>query len=91
MDINGYPVYYRKGTSGMVLKSFDGQMFFCVYEKLYALDVIPEHAHSSKNFDISHVQEKPRKRYIPPMSHPWKQASFERYMKKQAHRQENIA
>ena len=91
VDGNGYPVYYHKGTSGMVLKAFDGQMFFCVEEKIYALDVIPEHARTSKNFDFLPVQEKPRKRYIPPMSHPWKQASFERYMKKQAHRQETVA
>lgn len=91
VDINGYPVYYRKGTSGMVLKAFDGQVFFCVEEKIYALDLIPEQARTSKNFDILPVRQKPMKRYIPPMSHPWKQASFERYMKKQAHRQENIA
>jgi hypothetical protein len=91
MDSNGYPVYYRKDTSGMVLKAFDGQMFFCVEEKVYALDVIPEHARTSKNFDISPEQEKPSKKYIPPMSHPWRQDSFERHMKKQAHRQENVA
>ena len=91
VDSNGYPVYYHKGTSGMVLKAFDGQMFFCVEERVYALDVIPVHARTSKNFDISPVQEKPMERYIPPMSHPWKQASFERYLKKQAHRQENVA
>jgi len=91
IDSNGYPVYYRKGTSGTLIKAFDGQMFFCVEEKVYALDIIPEHARISKNFDISPVQEKPIKRYIPPMSHPWKQASFERYLKKQAHRQESVA
>ena len=91
VDSNGLPVYYRKGTSGMVIKAFDGQMFFSVEGVVYALDVIPEHARVSKNFDISPVQEKPRKRYVPPMSHPWKQASFERYMKKQAHRRENVA
>ena len=91
VDSNGFPVYYRKGTAGMVIKAFDGQMFFGVEDKVYALDVIPEHARVSKNFDILPVQEKPRKRYIPPMSHPWKQASFERHMKKQAHRPENVA
>jgi hypothetical protein len=93
VDSNGYPVYYRKGTSGMVIKAFDGNMFFCVDEKVYALDDIPEHCRTSKNFDIEPVTEKPRKKYIPPMSHPWKQASFERYLKKQAHRQqeENVA
>lgn len=91
VDTNGYPVYYRKGTSGMVIQAFNGEMFFCVEEKVYALDIIPEHAHISKNFDISPVQEKPKKRYIPPMNHPWKQASFERYMRKQTHRNDSVA
>jgi len=91
VDSNGYPVYYRKGTSGMVLKAFNGQMFLCVEERVYALDAIPDHVLISKNFDIAPVQEKPIKRYIPPMNHPWKQASFERHMKKQAHRQDDIA
>jgi transposase len=93
IDSNGYPVYYRKGTSGMVIQAFDGSMFFCVDEKVYALDAIPEHCRISKNFDITPVEEKPKKRYVPAMSHPWKQASFERYLKKQAHRQQqnNIA
>ena len=91
VDSNGYPVYYHKGTSGMVIKAFNGQMFLCVDEKVYALDAIPKHAYTSKNFDIAPSQEKIVKRYVPTMSHPWKQASFERYMKKQAHRKENVA
>ena len=66
-------------------------MFFSVEDKIYALELMPEHARTSKNFDIQPVQEKPNKKYIPPMSHPWKQASFERYMKNQAHRSENVA
>lgn len=88
---DGRPVYYRGGTSGMVIQALDGNMFFCVDENVYALDAVPDHAITSKNFDISPVQEKPVKRYIPPMNHPWRQPIFERYLKKQAHRQENIA
>jgi len=91
IDVHGHPVYYRKGTSGMVIKAFDNQMFFCVEEKVYALDVIPAHEVSSKYFDITPLPEKPKKRHIPPMTHPWKQASFERHLKKQAHRQEKTA
>jgi hypothetical protein len=41
----------------MLIKAFDGQMYFCVEEKVYALDIIPEHARISKNFDISPVRE----------------------------------
>jgi hypothetical protein len=91
MDCNGHAVHYRKGTSGMVIQAFDGNMFFCVDEKIYALDLLPEHELTSKNFDFAAPVEQPKKRYIPPMSHPWKQDSFERYLKKQAHRQEKIA
>lgn len=91
VDNYGYPVYYHKGTSGMVIKAFDGQMFFCVDDKVYALDEIPKHAYASKNFDFPPVNEKPSERYVPPMSHPWKQASFERHMKKQAHRNGDVA
>ena len=91
LDRSGHPIYYHKGTSGLVIKAFDGQMFFSVEDKVYALEIIPEHARTSKNFDIQPAPEKPSKKYIPPMSHPWKQASFERYMKKQAHRPENVA
>jgi hypothetical protein len=41
-----------------------------------------------KAFDLAKLLCEPKKKYIPPMSHPWKQASFERYMKKQAHRKD---
>jgi hypothetical protein len=91
IDCNGYPVNYRKGTSGIVIKAFDNNMFLCIEEKIYALDAVPDHELTSKNFDITPVKEKPKKRYIPPMSHPWKQASFERHLRNQAHRQDNIA
>lgn len=87
IDQNGNPVYYHKGTSGMVIKAFNKEIFFCVGEKVYALDEIPKHELKSKNFDFTEPVAKPRKRYIPPMSHPWRQDSFEKYMKKQAHRQ----
>ena len=92
VDTHGHPVYYHKGTSGVVINSFDNELYFCVNEKVYALELIPDHVPSSKNFDFATSPKAPKKRYIPPMSHPWKQASFEHYCNKQTHRQkENIA
>jgi len=88
---NGIPIHYHKGTSGMVIQAFDGTLYFCVGENICALDLIPNHAPSSKNFDFATAPNKPKKRYIPPMSHPWKQSSFERYCKKQSHRQDDVA
>lgn len=88
---DGITVHYHKGTSGMVIQAFDKQLYFCVNDQVYALELIPSHALSSKNFDFVATPEKPRKKYIPPMTHPWKKASFENHCKKQAHRPENVA
>lgn len=88
VDRYGYPVYYHKGTSCMVIKAFSKELFVCVGETVYALEEIPLHEHKSKNFDFKTPVDIPKKRYIPPMSHPWKQDSFEKFMKKQAHRKQ---
>ncbi|WP_262430415.1 hypothetical protein [Paratissierella segnis] len=61
MDRNGSPVYYRKGTSGMVVKAFNKDLFFCIDEIVYALEEIPSHEHKSRNFDHDINVEKPRK------------------------------
>lgn len=86
LNPDGYPVYYHKGTSGMVIKAFNEDLFFCVGEKVHALEEIPSHEYKSRNFDFTETEDKPKKRHIPPMSHPWKKESFERFLKKQAHR-----
>lgn len=86
LNADGYPVYYYKGTSAMVIKAFNKELYCSIGEAVYALEEVPSHERKSKNFDFDEPVEKPRKRYIPPMSHPWKQASFEKFMKKQAHR-----
>lgn len=67
VDSNGNPVYYYKGTPALVIKAFDGRKYATINEKVYALDEIPIHEHTSRNFDFYKVSEKPRKRYIPPM------------------------
>lgn len=91
VDKNGHAVYYHRGTSGIVIKAFDSNLYFCVNEKVYALELLPDHAPSSKNFDFADSSKAHKKRYIPPMSHPWKQGSFECYCSKQSHRKEHIA
>ena len=90
-DCNGHPVHYRKGTAGMVIRAFNNELFFSTAEKVYALELILDHESKSKNFDFVKSPDEPKKRYIPPMSHPWKQASFERFCDKQSHRQEITA
>ncbi len=82
----GIAVHHRKGTSAMVIKAFNGELYSCISEQVYALELLPEHKLSSKAFDLAAIPDEPKKKYIPPMSHPWKQASFEKYAKNQSHR-----
>lgn len=91
VNFSGHPVYYYKGTHCMVIKAFDGQLFGCINEQVYALEEIPAFQRSSKNFDFKQPKEKPKKKYIPPMSHPWKRASFEKFLESQSHRAKKVS
>jgi transposase len=84
----GNAVHHRKGTTAMVIKAFNGELYSSIGEQVYALELLPGHKLSSKAFDLATIPDAPKKKYIPPMSHPWKQASFEKYAKSQAHRKE---
>ena len=52
----------------------------------YNGSVLDYHKHKSRNFDFHKVCDKPQKRYIPPMSHPWKQGAFSAFVKKERHK-----
>ena len=91
VNSNGNPVYYYKGTHCMVIKAFDGQLFGCINEQVYALEEIPTYQRSSKNFDFKGLSEKTKKKYIPPMSHPWKRSSFEKHLESQSHRAKKVS
>lgn len=82
----GVAVHHRKGTQAMVIKAFNEELYCTIGEEVYALEVLPEHQLSSKAFDLAVLPKVPKKRYIPPMNHPWKRDSFEKYAHKQAHR-----
>lgn len=86
MDAKGKQVHYRRGTKIMVIQSFDGNLFCCVNDKdIYALELIPEHEEKSKELDAGYQAPKNVKRYIPPMEHPWRRASFKKFVKSQPH------
>lgn len=89
MDKNGMQVHFRKGTKVMVIKAFDGKKFCCVNDKdIYALEEIPKREHKSKDLDADYEPPKPKKRYIPPMNHPWRRQVFGKFVHSQPHRVE---
>lgn len=59
-------------------------------QTVFALEEIPEVQAISENFDDI-VETKPKKVYIPPMTHPWKQKLFENFIEKQEHRLEKVS
>ena len=86
LDSHGVQTHYLKGTKVMVIQALDGSLFCSVNDKdIYTLDQIPLREKVSPDFDEPHEESKPKKRYIPPMTHPWKRASFEKFVKKQQH------
>lgn len=82
IDQHGLPVYYHKGTTGMVIQTFSNQLLYSTKERVYMLDVVPDHEHTSKNFDLEALVEKPQKRCIPGPRHPWKSSTFWKYIQK---------
>ena len=86
LDSQGLQVHYHKGTKVMVVQAFDGNLYCTVNDKdTYVLEEIPKHEAKSKEFDADYTEPKPRKRYIPPMSHPWRSKAFWKFVKSQEH------
>jgi transposase len=83
---DGIPTHFYKGTKGLVVKTFSGQLFFSTDEGIFALEEIPEHERASKNFSFKPPVAPPRKRHIPKQNHPWRLDNFIAFAKKQVHR-----
>ena len=91
LDARGEQVHYRKGTKVMVIQAFDGSLYCNVNDKdIYALEEIPKQAKKSKEFDSDYKKPKPKKRYIPPMDHPWRSKAFWKFVKSQQHHWDDI-
>lgn len=68
-------------TECLVIKAFNGDLLVTIDEKIYELKELSRNERFSKEFDeIPVIKEE--KKYIPPMSHPWKLASFKKQMQK---------
>ena len=83
---NGILKCFRAKTECLVIKSFDGDLFVTIDEKIYELRRLESHQKYSKEFDAPTLQLIEKKKYIPPMKHPWKLASFKQQQAK-AHKQ----
>jgi hypothetical protein len=71
-----------RGTEVLVIQAFDGKLFVTIEDQIFAVRKLLDHEVHSKEFDRPKKEERKRKIYVPPMSHPWKAASFKRYLRK---------
>ncbi len=70
-------------TECLVIKAFDGDLLVTIDDNVYELKELSRNERFSKNFDEEvAIEKKERKKYIPPMSHPWKASSFKRQIQK---------
>ena len=73
---------FKNKTEVMVVKSFDNNLLVSIDDKIYELRKLKSHKLYSEEFDDKQVVIKEKQKYIPPMSHPWKAASFKKQMGK---------
>lgn len=76
-------------TDCLVIKAFNGYLLVTIDEQVLELKELSRNKRFSKDFDdIMEVKE--NKKYIPPMSHPWKLSSFLKQIEK-SHNQHQYA
>ena len=68
-------------TECLVIKAFNNDLLVSIDEQVFELRELSRNEKFSKEFnEISEVKD--NKKYIPPMSHPWKLASFKKQIQK---------
>lgn len=68
-------------TECLVIKSFNGDLLVTIDEQIFELKELSRNERFSKEFNEP-VEVKEKKKYIPPMSHPWKLESFKKQLQK---------
>lgn len=83
LDENGIRCDFYKGTKTLVIRTLDNQLFCNVHGRIYMLEAIAQHEETSLNFNTQEeiaAARKPKKRYIPPMDHPWRKDNFMKHV-----------
>ena len=79
--LNGKLKCFMPKTKCLVIRAYNGDLLVAIDEQVLELKELNRNGKLSKEFDKM-VEQKERKKYVPPMSHPWKLASFKKQMQK---------
>lgn len=83
VDANGVQVNLRPGTRVQVIEAYDKTLFATCNSQIFALDAVPENYQESLELDFGAKKQVPKKHYIPPMEHCWRQDMFLKHCQKQ--------
>ncbi len=72
---------FKSKTECLVIKAYNGELLVTIDEQVFELKELSRNERFSKNFDEI-PEEKEKKKYIPPMTHPWKIEYFKKQLKK---------
>jgi hypothetical protein len=75
-------MYFTKKSKALVIEAFDGHIYINIEDKIYTSRKLLDHEIYSQEFDQAPENKKERPKYTPPQSHPWKLASFEKYLRR---------
>lgn len=77
--LNGELKCFLPKTECLVIQAYDGDLLVTIDEQIYELKKLERNAKISKEFEEEKEdRKKEKKKYIPPMTHPWKVSSFQR-------------
>lgn len=77
--LNGELKCFLPKTECLVIQAFDEELLVTIDEQVYELKKLERNTKVSKEFDeVIAEKKKEKKKYIPPMTHPWKVSSFQR-------------
>lgn len=84
-DSESHPIYFKKKTTCLVIEAFDGHLYGNILDQIYLLEFVPTHEKVSKAFDPEVTPDKVKKKYIPPLDHPWRLDGFLFFKSQQSH------
>ena len=80
---NNELVCFKPRTESLVIKAFNGDLLITVDEKVYELRKLNRNAIVSEKLnEIVNIIQEEKLIHIPPMTHPWKAASFKKQMQR---------
>lgn len=83
----GIPYYLKPKSNCIVIESFDGNLYVNVLDNIFLMEKIEHHERYSKEFDEKTNEAKQKKKYIPPLDHPWRTDNILQYKGFMKHRQ----